>query len=79
MSGYCAFATMEKAELHVISRRAGIASGEARREKRRRIEEEKIRSRANIEAISEDIKALKQIYRGMTPEERERLYEHRRN
>ena len=79
LSGYCAFRTMGKDELQAISRRAGVASGEARREKRRQIEEEKIRNRANIEAISEDIKALKQIYRGMTPEERERLHEHRRN
>ena len=38
MSGYCAFATMNKDELRELSSRGGVASGKARRERRRMIE-----------------------------------------
>lgn len=42
MSGYRAFATMDKGELREISRRGGVASGAARRKKRAAIEHERI-------------------------------------
>ena len=78
MSGYCAFRTMDKIELQAISRRGGLASGEARRETRRRIEEKKINERALLEGIVENVRTLKQLYRAMTPEEREELYTYSR-
>ncbi len=65
MSGYCAFRTMERSELQAISRRGGIASGKARREQRRIIEDMKIARRAELESIFEETKLLKQIYREM--------------
>lgn len=74
MSGYCAFATMNKNELREISIRGGIASGAARREKRRRIDELKLQDRARLEAILDGTRFLKQIYRGMTEEEREQMW-----
>ena len=75
MSGYCAFRTMEKAELKAISRRGGIASGKARREQRRMIEERKVEKLAEIGFILEGISTLKQIYKAMPPDEREELHE----
>lgn len=50
MNGY---ATMDKDELREISRRAGIASGEARRKKRAAIEREKVENIA-IREIREE-------------------------
>ena len=73
MSGYCAFRTMDKAELQAISRRGGIASGKARREQRKTIEEKKIEKLAEIGFILDGIYALKQMRRTMPPEEREGL------
>ena len=73
MSGYAAFATMDKAELQAISRRGGIASGKARREQRKTIEEKKIEKMAEIGFILEGIYVLKQIHRAMPPEEWEGL------
>lgn len=46
MSGYCAFATMGKDELHKLSQRGGQASGEARRKKRAAIERGKVENTA---------------------------------
>lgn len=46
MSGYCAFATMDKEELRALSRRAGVASGAARRAKRAAIEHERVTNAA---------------------------------
>ena len=46
MSGYCAFATMDKDELREICRRGGVASGAARRKKRATIERERITNAA---------------------------------
>ena len=76
MSGYCAFRTMEKAELQAISRRGGIASGAARRERRRKIEEKKIEDLARIGVIRDGIYILKLLYEVVPPEERERLYDY---
>ena len=73
MSGYCAFRTMDKAELQAISRRGGIASGKARREQRRRVEEKKLEMMAEIGFILDGIYALKQIRRTMPSEEWEGL------
>ena len=69
MSGYCAFRTMDKAELQAISRRGGVASGKARREQRRRVEEKKLEMMAEIGFILDGIYALKQMRRAMPPEE----------
>lgn len=73
MSGYAAFRTMDKAELQAISRRGGIASGKARREQRRRVEEKKLEMMAEIGFILDGIYALKQMRRTMPPEEWEGL------
>lgn len=63
MSGYCAFKTMGKDELQAISRRAGIASGEARRKKRAAIEREKIENAAIMESQYEGLLLLQQTIR----------------
>ena len=73
MSGYCAFRTMDKAELQAISRRGGIASGKARREQRRKIDEKKIEDLVRIGIIKDGIYALKKMHRAMPPEEQEAL------
>lgn len=73
MSGYCAFKGMDKAELQAISRRGGIASGKARREQRRKIDEKKIEDLVRIGIIKDGIYALKKMHRAMPPEEREAL------
>lgn len=77
-SGYRAFAEMDRAELQAISRRGGVASGKARREKRRRIEERKTEELIKMGIIVEGISALKQIYRAMPPEDQLALYEYQR-
>lgn len=75
MSGYCAFASMDKQELQELSRKGGIASGNARREKRAAIEHEKVTNAAlremdaamkrqdmeNFRTISRTLKLLKKI------------------
>lgn len=75
MSGYCAFASMDKQELQELSRRGGTASGIARREKRAAIEREKVTNTAlremkaemkrqdkeNLRIISRTLKMLKEI------------------
>ena len=77
MSGYAAFASMAKEELQEISRRGGIASGDARRKRREAIEREKVTNTAlremtaernrqhkeNIRTIRRTTKLLKEIQR----------------
>ena len=69
MSGHCAFRTMEKDELQAISRRGGIASGKARREQRRKIEEKKIEDLVRMAVIRDGVYILKQMHKAMTPDE----------
>ncbi len=75
MSGYCAFASMDKQELQELSHRGGTASGIARREKRAAIEREKVTNTAlremkaemkrqdkeNLRIISRTLRMLKEI------------------
>lgn len=74
MSGYGSFATMDKDELREISRKAGVASGAARRRKREAIEREKVenaalremreevdrKQRANLRTLRQSIAILKE-------------------
>ena len=69
MSGYCAFRTMDRTELQAISRRGGLASGKARREKRRVIEERKLEDLVRMEVIKDGLFILKQIHKAMPPDE----------
>lgn len=78
MSGYCAFASMDKAELQEISRRGGVASGKSRRERRRMIEARKNEELINLLVIQDGISILKGMYRAMPPEERAKLYDYAR-
>ena len=78
MSGYCAFAEMDKNELQAISRRGGVASGKVRREKRRRVEQQKFDNLVQMGVILDGIHILKQMYRAMPPEEKEELHSYLR-
>ena len=51
MSGYCAFASMDKAELRELSRKGGIASGAARREHRRQLNERLMKNEEYTEIV----------------------------
>lgn len=46
-------------QLKDLSRKAGIASGKARRKKRRRLDREKMQQRARQEIIHEEVMALR--------------------
>ena len=78
MSGYCAFASMDKAELQEISRRGGVASGKSRRERRRMIEARKNEELVKLLVIQDGIRILKGMYQAMPPEERAKLYDYAR-
>ena len=74
MSGYCAFATMNKDELRELSSRGGVASGKARRERRRMIEARKNEELVKLLVIQDGMHILKEMYRAMPPEERAELH-----
>lgn len=52
-------------ELKDISRKAGVASGKARRKKRRRIDREKVRQQARAEWIHEQVMDLRRAARAL--------------
>ena len=47
------------AELKEVSRRAGLASGKARREKRKRLEQMKLEDQAHREALRTEVELLR--------------------
>ena len=51
MSGYCAFATMNKDELREISSRGGKASAASRREHRRQLNERLMKNEEYVEIV----------------------------
>lgn len=59
------FDKYEPEQLKDLSRRAGIASGKARRKKRRRLDKEKMQQRARQEIIHEEVMALRRAARAL--------------
>ena len=52
-------------ELRAISRRAGIASGKARRKKRQDINNEKLQRQVNQELVHEEVLAIRRAAKGL--------------
>lgn len=50
-SGYCGFSRMDKDELRELSRKGGLASGAARREHRRKLNERLMKNEEYVEIV----------------------------